>query len=221
MDHPVIDYADARTMMVDGQVRPNKVYDARVLDAMRRLPRERFVPPQAAALAYSDEDVPLGNGRVLVEPMVIARLAQLVAARPGERALVVGCGSGYGAALLAACGAQVTALEEDRALLAMARTALAGTGGIILVEGPLRDGWPDGAPYDLLLIEGAADDVPSALVAQIRTPGGRMVGVMTASGRIGHAGIGEPSGGGLSFQPVFDCATPVLPALRRHPGFVF
>ena len=221
MDRHVIDYADARNMMVDGQVRPNKVYDARVLDAMRRLPRERFVPPQAASLAYSDEDVPLGHGRVLVEPMVIARLAQLAAARPGERALVVGCGSGYGAALLAACGAQVTALEEDRALLAMARTALTGVGGVTLVEGPLRDGWPEGAPYDLLFIEGAADEVPPALVAQIRTPGGRMVGVMTAADRIGHGGIGEPSGGGLSFQPVFDCATPALPALRRPPGFVF
>ncbi len=221
MDRHEIDYADARDRMVDSQVRPNKVTDSRVLDAMRRLPRERFVPPQAAVLAYSDEDVPLGNGRVLVEPMVIARLVQLAAVRPGERALVVGCGSGYGAALLAACGAEVTALEEDRALLALARTALAGIGGISLVEGPLRDGWPEGAPYDLLFIEGAAEEVPPALVAQIRTPGGRLVGVMAASDRIGHAGIGEPSGGGLSIQPVFDCATPPLPALRRQPGFVF
>ena len=221
MDPHATDFAAARALMVDGQVRPNKVYDQHLLDAMRTLPRERFLPPQMRALAYCDEDVALGGGRVLMEPRVLARLIQLAAVRAGERVLVVGSGVGYGSAVLAACGAQVTALEEDRALLAMARTALTGVGGVTLVEGPLRDGWPEGAPYDLLFIEGAADEVPPALVAQIRTPGGRMVGVMTAADRIGHGGIGEPSGGGLSFQPVFDCATPALPALRRPPGFVF
>ena len=221
MDRHVIDYTDARNIMVDGQVRPNRVYDRRLLDAMRRLPRERFVPPHAVALAYSDEDVPLGNGRVLMEPMVIARLVELAAMRAGERALVVGCGSGYGAALLAACGAQVTALEQDDTLLALARQALAGIAGVSLVGGPLRDGWPQGAPYDLLLIEGAADEVPKALIAQIRQPGGRLVGVLIGADRIGHDGVGEPSAGGLSFRPAFDCATQVLPALRRQSGFVF
>jgi protein-L-isoaspartate(D-aspartate) O-methyltransferase len=221
MDRPVIDYADARNMMVDGQVRPNKVWDRRVLDAMRRLPRERFVPPHAIARAYADEDVPLGNGRVLLEPMVIARLVQLAAVQPGERALVVGAGSGYGSALLAACGAQVTALEQDEALLALARQALDGIAGVTLVGGRLRDGYKEGAPYDLIFIEGAADEIPPTLVAQIRRPGGRLVGVMYADGRIGRAGVGEPVGDGLSFRPEFDCATPVLPALRRQPGFVF
>ncbi len=221
MDRHFIDYSDARNMMVDGQVRPNQVYNRRLLDAMRTLPRERFVRPQAIPLAYSDEDVPLGNGRVLIAPMVIARLVELATIRPGERALVVGSGTGYGAALLAACGADVTALEDDAALIAIARTALAGIGGVTQVEGPLCEGWRPGAPYDLLFIEGAADEVPFTLIGQIRTPGGRMVGVMTAGDRLCHAGIGEPSGGGLSFQPVFDCATPALPALRRQPGFVF
>lgn len=221
MDRHLIDYADARNMMVDGQVRPNRVIDRRLLEAMRTLPRERFVPPHAAPLAYSDEDVPLTRHRVLLAPMVIGRLVQLAVVRPGERALVVGCGSGYGAALLAACGAQVTALEEDGALLAMARTALTGVAGVMLVEGPLADGWQKNAPYDLVFIEGAADEIPPALIGQIRTPGGRLVGVIAASDRIGHAGVGEPSGGGLSFRASFDCAVPVLPALRREAGFVF
>jgi protein-L-isoaspartate(D-aspartate) O-methyltransferase len=223
MDRPVIDYADARNMMVDGQVRPNRVYDQRILDAMRTLPRERFVPPHLAPRAYSDEDVPLGRGRVLMEPMVIARLVQLAAVQPGERTLVVGCGSGYGAALLAACGAQVTALEQDEPLLALARHALAGTAGVKLVSGRLRDGWAEDAPYDLVFIEGAAEEIPPALANQVRNPGGRLIGVLCAAPGLGlgRAVVGEPSAGGLSFQPAFDCATPVLPALRRPPGFVF
>ena len=110
MPNSAIDFTAARMLMVNGQVRPNKVTDSRVLAAMRRLPRERFVPADRAALAYSDEDVPLGRDRYLVEPMVIARLVQIAAVQEGDRALVVGSGSGYGAALLAACGATVTAL---------------------------------------------------------------------------------------------------------------
>jgi len=94
MDRPIIDYAAARNLMVDGQVRPNKVYDARIIAAMRLLPRERFVPPAMAARAYADEDVNLGNGRALIEPMVIARLVQMAAVRAGERALVVPASAG-------------------------------------------------------------------------------------------------------------------------------
>ena len=110
--------------MVDSQIRPNKVVDPRILRAMRELPRERFVPTALRSLAYADEDVPLGNGRALMEPMVLARLVQIAAPVAGERVLVVGAGGGYGAAVLAACGANVTALEEDEALLGLARQLL-------------------------------------------------------------------------------------------------
>ena len=120
-----MDYADARKRMVDGQLRPNRVTDPRVLDAMRELPREDFLPATARALAYADEDVPLPGGRALVEPMVIARLAQLAAVRPGDRALVVCAGTGYGAAVLARCGARVTAVESDATLAGIAQKALA------------------------------------------------------------------------------------------------
>ncbi len=221
MDRPIIDYAAARNLMVDGQVRPNKVYDARIIAAMRLLPRERFVPPAMAARAYADEDVNLGNGRALIEPMVIARLVQMAAVRAGERALVVAAGTGYGAALLAACGAQVTALEDDEALLAIARPALAGTTGLSLVSGPLAEGWRQGAPYDVVLVEGAVEELSAAVSAQVRDPGGRLVTVRCAANGLCHGVLAEPSVGGLSFQLVFDCATPKLPAFRRAPGFVF
>jgi protein-L-isoaspartate(D-aspartate) O-methyltransferase len=221
MDRPAVAYDTARNLMVDSQVRPNKVSDARIIAAMRTLPRERFVPPQVAPLAYSDADVPLGNGRALVEPMVIARLVSIAALRGGEKVLVVGAGSGYGAALLAACGGKVTALEDDAALVALARAALAGIEGIAMVSGPLAEGWKAAAPYDVVFIEGAVEDIPPALVAQLRSPGGRLVTVRAQAGRPGQAVVGEPSAAGLMLQPMFDCAAPALAALRRVPGFVF
>jgi len=221
MDRSAVAYETARNLMVDCQVRPNKVTDPRIIAAMRALPREEFVPPSLSAIAYIDEDLPLGGGRVLMEPMVIARLVQLAAVRGGERALVVGAGSGYGAALLAACGAKVTALEDDAALIALARAALAEVPGITLVSGPLAEGWKAAAPYDVLFIEGAVEEIPPALAAQLRVGSGRLVAVRAVPGRPGQAVIGEASPAGLTLQPAFDCVAPALPSLRRVAGFVF
>ncbi len=223
MPNSAIDFTAARMLMVDGQVRPNKVTDPRVLAAMRRLPRERFVPGDRAALAYSDEDVPLGNGRFLVEPMVIARLVQIAALQDGDRALVVGSGSGYGAALLAACGATVTALEQDAALVALARAVLpVVSSGITLVDGPLAEGWKAAGPYDVILIEGAVPEIPPAVLAQLRRDGGRLVTVLKRGAWVGQAVLCSAAGGGrVDPHPVFDCAVPVLPMLKAAPGFVF
>jgi protein-L-isoaspartate(D-aspartate) O-methyltransferase len=221
-----MDFEAARLHMVASQVRPNKVTDPRILEAMRRIPRERFVPPSVLALAYADEDVPLGSGRYLTEPMVIARLVQAASARTGERALVVAAGPGYGAALLAACGAQVIALEEDAGLAAEARTVLpAAAPSVTLVTGPLNAGWKPGAPYEIVLIDGAAEEIPQALIDQVKSEGGRIVAVRAFPGRVSHAAIGEVVAAAdiarVAWQPLFDCATPVLPAFRRAPSFVF
>jgi protein-L-isoaspartate(D-aspartate) O-methyltransferase len=215
------DFATARTMMVDSQVRPNKVTDKRILDAMRALPREAFLPANVAALAYADEDVPLGNGRVMLEPMVIARMVQIAAIEPGQKVLVIASGTGYGAALLAACGAVVTAVEEDRALLAIARTALAGMGGVTLVEAPLDQGSAQGGPYDVVFLEGAAEEMPAAWASLVKPQGGRFVGIQAHAGRVSQAVSGALSGGKLVLLPRFDCASPKLPAFRRTAGFVF
>ncbi|MBV8574890.1 MAG: protein-L-isoaspartate O-methyltransferase [Acetobacteraceae bacterium] len=218
----LLDFEDARNRMVDSQIRPNKVSDPRVLNAMRRIPRERFLPPQLAARAYVDEDVPLGTGRALMEPMVLARLVQLTAPTPGDRALVVACGTGYGAAVLTGCGVQVTALEQDEDLLAIAREALPSIApSVKLVSGPLAAGWPDGAPYDIILIEGALRDIPEAIGAQLRPHAGRLVTVRTGHGSTGKGVFAEMTPAGLRDQPVFDCATPLIPALLPAPGFVF
>lgn len=219
---PALDFEEARLRMVDSQVRPNKVNDPRIIAAMRALPRERFLPPSLAGLAYVDEDVDLGHGRVLMEPMVIARLVQTLRPRRGERALVVAAGTGYGSALLAACGLQVTALEEDEALLGMARRVLGETAPQVrLVSGPLAAGWADGAPWDVVMLEGAVRQIPPAVASQVRRDGGRLVTVLATEGGTMSAVLAEPSSTGLRAQPEFDCATPLLPSLLPRPAFVF
>ncbi len=226
MDHAVTqlayDFADARKKMVDGQIRPNRIADPAILAAMRSLRREDFLPPALAALAYADESVPLGKGRMMAAPLAIARLVQMAAPEPGARALVVGAGTGYGTALLAACGVQVTALDDDAALLAIARAALAAAQlQAEIVAGPLAAGWPAGAPYDIILIEGAVRDIPPAIIRQLRPGSGRLVSVRPGRGLASRAMRAELTPGGLHSRALFDCAMPVLPALMAEPGFVF
>ena len=215
-------YANARNFMVDSQIRPNRVVDPRVLSFMRGVPRERFVPKTALALAYADQDVPLGNGRFLMEPMVFARLLQAAGLRDNEQVLVVGAATGYGAAVLSACGCRVTALEEDPALVAFAEAVLPTVApGVNLVSGPLASGWTSHGPYDLILIEGAVPEIPPALAGQVRQESGRILGALHAPGRVTQAVMAEATPFGLSFSPLFDCATHPLPSLRKAPVFSF
>ena len=226
MQQPQTDYSAARNNMVDGQIRPNRVTDPRVLDAMRRLPREQFVPAHLSSLAYIDEDLPLGGGRYLVEPLVTARLVQMARVRTGERALVVAAGTGYGAAVMAACEAHVTALEEDEALMAIALRVLPRTApSVRLVEGRLAAGLPGDGPWDVIMIEGAVTAIPDAYAGQVAA-GGRLVTVLAPTGVSGgRAILAEPVGAGagqrLRAREMFDCSTPLLPGLSPAPSFVF
>lgn len=219
------DTAQARRHMVDGQLRPNRVTDPRVLAAMLALPREAFLPPDLAARAYTDEDVPLPGGRTLTEPMIVARLLQMLALRDGDRMLVVGAGTGYAAAIAASCGARVVALEDDPALIAIARTALTRfvrPGDMRLVEAPVTAGYPPAAPYDAILIEGEVPEIPEVIATQV-AEGGRLATVLEASrrGLSSRAVLGRRIGGVFSVSDAFDCATRPLPAFRKAPGFVF
>ena len=222
MATPAEHFAEARNCMVDSQIRPNRVTDPRILSAMRRLPRERFLPSDVWSLAYADEDVPLGNGRFMLEPMVLARLLQAANLRDNERVLVVGAGTGYDAAVLAACGCRVTALEEDSSLLTIARAVLpVEAPGVTVVSGPLADGWPAGGPYDLILIEGAVAAIPPALAAQTHRETGRILAAIHQDGGITQAVIAEATPAGVSVSPLFDCATPPIPSLRKAHVFAF
>jgi protein-L-isoaspartate(D-aspartate) O-methyltransferase len=217
-----MDYSEARRWMVDGQIRPNRVTDARLLDALRTLPRERFVPAVAASLAYADEEVPLPGGRAIMRPMVLARLLQLVAVRPDERVLVICPGTGYGAALLARLGARVVAVEPDAALREQADRALAeeAPGSIRLEAGDPTQGFAAAAPYDVILVGGEIPAVPEALAAQL-VEGGRLVAVLGEGRGRGRAVLGRRIGGHLSLAPAFDAAVSPLPAFQPSPGFVF
>ena len=213
----------ARNLMVDGQLRPSKVTDKRILDAMRRLPREAYVPEGVGELAYIDDHVKLGGGRVLLKPLTIARLIQLARPRAGETALVVGAGTGYGAALLSACGVQVTALEENVALVSIARAVPADTaalGHVTWVQGPLAGGHTQAAPYDLVVIEGAVREIPTAIGRQVGAHG-RLVAIVCEAGGPGVAVLAEPSVGGLRAQPEFDASAPWLPGLMAATTFSF
>jgi protein-L-isoaspartate(D-aspartate) O-methyltransferase len=223
--------ADARSRMVDSQIRPNKVTDQRILDAMRRLPRERFLPEPQLALAYADQNVPLGHGRAMLQPLALARLVQAAEPLAGDKVLVVAAGTGYSAALFAALGCDVTALEEPGSLLDLAKPVLASMAGAIrLVSGPLPEGWPGGAPYDIILIDGAVAEVPPAVASQLNRQTGRLLTVIGPNGASGampravHTGLAvhvEPTPAGISVRALFDYLCPILPAFVVAPAFEF
>lgn len=216
-----MDFAEARRLMVDGQLRPNHVDDPRIVAAMRELPRERFVPPAMVHRAYADADIPLPGGRALLKPLVLARLVQSAGLRRGERALVLAAGTGFGAALMAAIGASVTAVEADPALVAVARAALAAAvlpGAVTLVQAAPEDGHAAGAPYDVIMIEGGVHSVPRAIQEQL-AEGGRLVTVGLAGGPPGRALLIRRAGGAFTETIGFDAHAPALPGFAPAPAF--
>lgn len=209
------DYASPRTAMVDRQLRTTGVNDPAVLAAMGRVPRERFVPAGRAPVAYSDALVPLAPGRAMIEPMTLGLLLTHLAVRPGEAVLVVGAGTGYGAAVLADMGAKVTAVEADAALAQAAQDA-----GVNVHSGPLAAGWPAGAPYDVLFVDGAVAQLPAPLLAQLRD-GGRVGAIVVDEGGVGRAMVGAVIGGHFGGTARFEAAAPILPGFERPRAFVF
>ena len=216
-----MDYAAARRNMVESQLRPNKVTNPALLDALAAVPRELFVPAALRGVAYVDEDIPLGRGRFLMEPMILGRLLELAAVRPSDVALVVGAGIGYSAAVLARIAGRVVALESDQELAQRAAQTLQGLGvaNVALVESPLADGAARLAPFDVILLDGAADRVPPAIIDQL-AESGRLVAVIRAAG-IGQATLMTRQAGILASRVAFDAAVPRLPGFEPVAAFVF
>lgn len=217
----MFDAANARRMMVDGQVRTADVTDAAVLEAMLTLPRERFLPPSLAPLAYLDGDIAVAKGRALLKPMVLAKLVQAARIDPQDRVLDVGCATGYSSALLARLAGSVVALEVDADLARQAREALAAVGAVHVevVTGPLMAGWPARGPYDVILLNGAIEVAPDSLGGQLK-PNGRLLGIDGRSAA-SKAVIYHFIEGHMVGRPLFDAAAPLLPGFAAPPEFVF
>jgi Protein-L-isoaspartate carboxylmethyltransferase len=212
---PVPDFAAARQAMVDSQLRPQGVNDPSVIAAMSLVPREKFVPDEQRTLAYVDRAIPLGEGRAIPAPAVTGLLLTALAALPGERALVVGAGTGYAAALLAEMGIRATALETSATLVAAAKKLR-----VTVAEGPLADGHARSAPYDFILIDGAVGIIPDALIDQLKD-GGRLAGAIIEEGGITRLFVGRKAGGGFGFHSIADSTTPALPGFERPRDFTF
>jgi protein-L-isoaspartate(D-aspartate) O-methyltransferase len=225
------DYQSQRLVMVESQLRPNEVTDARLLAAMRALPRERFVPQRLRGLAYMDEAIevfPAIDGapsRYLLAPMVLARLAQLAAIGLEDGVLDIGCATGYSTAVLASLGRFVTGVEPEPELAKAARAGLQELGieNAQIVEAPLAEGYPAKAPYDVILLNGSVQQVPEALIEQLKE-GGRLAVVLSAgtnAGNQGRAYLFIKVEGDVSGLPQFDAGARPLPGFTPAPVFNF
>jgi protein-L-isoaspartate(D-aspartate) O-methyltransferase len=218
-------FSTARQFMVDGQVRPSDVTDERILDAMLTVPREAFVPDGKQALAYLDLDLDVaGDGavkRCLIQPAVLARMLQAAEIRDTDRVLVVGCATGYAAAVVARFAEQVSATESDPALAAKASAVLAqlDSQNVGVKTAPAADGDAAGAPFDVIVLNGATEVVPTGLYGQLKE-GGRLVGIF-ALAQPPRASLVTHSHGDFGHRELFDATAPVLPGLERLPSFVF
>jgi protein-L-isoaspartate(D-aspartate) O-methyltransferase len=217
----MVDFAQARRTMVDCQIRTSDVTDLHVIAAFLDIARERFVPAARKAIAYLDRDVPVSDTvpRALLKPMVFAKLVQAAEIAATDRVLDVGCATGYSSAVLGKLAASVVALEEDAALARTAAETLAGARNVAVASGPLRAGWPDDGPYDVIVLQGATEIAPDPLLAQLKE-GGRLLAVR-GSGPMGKATIWRMAGARATPQPLFDAAAPLLPGFVKPPAFVF
>lgn len=216
-----MDFAAARRTMVDSQIKTGAITDPMIVEAMGAVARENFLPEARRPVAYVDQDLAVGKGRFVMEPLILARLLQLAEVQPSDKALVVGANGGYSAAVLARMAAGVVALESDRELAAAAGAAfaLSGVGNVQVVTGDLAAGHAAGGPYDVILIGGGVAEIPGSLKLQL-ADGGRLVAIVR-DGPIGRGVVVERVGAAFGAVEHFDAVTPVLPGFEKRAGFVF
>lgn len=213
-------FAVQRRSMVDSQLRTNRVVDEALIAAFLEIPRERFVPDRLASVAYVDRDLPLEGGRFVMEPMVFARLVQLLAVSSGDIVLDIGCATGYSSAVLSRLCSTVVALECDSGLAEAARLNLAASDidNVIVVDGPLGEGYPDQAPYNAILLGGAVPEIGTALTDQL-ADGGRVAAVVAGGPGPGRATCAMRTGARTSSRVVFDASTLPLPGFGKAERF--
>lgn len=207
------DFAAMRSAMVDSQLRTSDVNDPAVIAAMGRVPREDFVPAERRAAAYIDRPVPLGNGRALNPPLATGRLLTEAQISPGDKVLLIGGATGYCAAVLAAMGAQVTSVEADATLGA------GSIAGVTKANGPLEKGASKGAPYDVLIIDGAVEEIPDAIVKQLADDARVVTGIIDNS--VTRLCVGRKAGGVIGLARRADIDIVALPGFARPKAFTF
>lgn len=217
----MIDFAAAREAMVDRQVRTADVTLYPIIEALLAVPREEFVPAAWRPVAYLGDHVPIAPGRVLLDPRVFAKLLDALNPGPSDLVLDVGCGYGYSTAVLGRMAEAVVALEEDPGLAAEAERLLAAQSvdNAVVQTGPLAAGDPGHGPFDAVIVEGAVEAVPEAIVAQVK-PGGRVAAIF-AVGAGGQARLGLRTEAGLTWRRLFDATAPVLPGFAATKAFEF
>lgn len=220
----MIDFANARKNMVDGQVHTAGVTDPGILNAFRTVPRETFVPQNLQKIAYADEELPLGGGRYLPAPISHARMLQAAAPEKGDKVLDIGGGTGYAAAIVAPLVSKVAALEEEEQFLEYASAVWAHLGhrNIMPIVGLLNVGFDGEAPFDIIFIHGAVTEIPARLAGQL-APGGRLVAIVRKPGAVmGQATLLVNSAGNkFSSRVLFDAGAHYLPAFAPKAEFVF
>lgn len=217
-----LDYRTARQNMIDGQVRPNGIINQRLLDAMVAVPREIFLPQNMRSVAYIDEDLHLGQGRYLIEPVVTARMLQALSLKDSDVVLEIGSGVGYTTALLAKLVNTVVAVESDEGLIERAQHALTelGIDNTVTMQGDLTAGYADQAPFDAILINGAVSAIPNAISSQLADEG-RLVTVVRPSRSVGAITLIKRVRGVSSDVSLYDAATPILSGFEAKPAFQF
>ncbi|GFE63422.1 protein-L-isoaspartate O-methyltransferase family protein [Litoreibacter roseus] len=215
----MMDFAASRTMMVDTQVRPSDVTKFPIIDAMLTVRREAFVPNAKRAVAYAGEDVDLGRGRFLLEPRTLAKMLDALDIQQDDLVLDLGCGLGYSSAVLARLAQAVVAVEEDETLLSEAETALSeqGADNVAVMAGTLAEGAAQHGPYDVITIQGGVEQVPDALIDQLKD-GGR-IGALFVDGALGECRIGYKVDGWVTWRMAFNAGAPILAGFEKKPSF--
>lgn len=214
------DFQALRTTMVDTQVRPADVTKFPIIDAMLTVPREAYLPDDKRDAAYVGENVGLGDARVVLEPRTLAKMLDALDIQPDEVVLDLGCGLGYSTAVIARIAEAVVAVEEDAEMAAEAQTTLSSNGvdNAAVIEGRLAEGAAKHGPYDAIVVEGGVQELPPALVDQLKE-GGR-IACLFMDGALGAVRIGYKVGGALTWRFSFNASAPVLPGFEQRRGFV-
>ncbi len=215
------DYAAAREMMVDCQVRPSDVTRYAVIDAMLEVPRERFVPSSKRSVAYAGEAIEMASGRWLLDPRVFAKMIDAAEIGPGDAVLDVGCGLGYSSAVLSRVCQAVIAVESDEGMAKAAEETLSALGydNAAVLNTPLVEGADSEKPFEVILVQGGVGDVPQALFDQL-AEGGRLVAIWM-EGSFGQVRVSTKTGATVSHRWIFDAAAPLLPGFSKEASFAF